>query len=82
MSLLQQVEHSKVLIRSIHPYYDDESKLLKPNESYLFKDNGMVVFPTNYPNIVGLNTSGHSQCRDGEVKKGVQWNDNYNKKSP
>lgn len=71
-----------VLIRSIHPYYDDESKLLKPNEAYLFKDNGMVVFPTNYPNIVGLNTSGHSQCRDGEVKKGVpEWNDNYNRKA-
>lgn len=58
-----------VLIRSIAPYYDDESKFLAANngQSYLFKDNGMVTFPTNYPNVIGLNASGHSQnTRDPE----------------
>lgn len=59
-----------VLIRSIAPYYDDESKFLAENggQSYLFKDNGMVVFPTNYPNIVGLNASGHTRVSTKEVK--------------
>ena len=59
-----------VLIRSIAPYYDDESKFLAENDgqSYLFKDNGMVVFPTNYPNIVGLNASGHTQVSAKETK--------------
>lgn len=59
-----------VLIRSIAPYYDDESKFLAENggQSYLFKDNGMVVFPTNYPNIVGLNASGHTRVSTKETK--------------
>lgn len=61
-----------VLIRSIAPYYDDESKFLEANngQSYLFKDNGMVTFPTNYPNVVGLNASGHSQISVSEAKTG------------
>lgn len=59
-----------LLVRSIAPYYDDESKFLAENggQSYLFKDNGMVVFPTNYPNIVGLNASGHTQVSTKETK--------------
>jgi|GEM_PF-2123465 len=61
-----------VLIRSIAPYYDDESKFLAANhgQSYLFKDSGMVTFPTNYPNVVGLNASGHSKSSASEVTSG------------
>lgn len=61
-----------LLVRSIAPYYDDESKFLAENggQSYLFKDNGMVVFPTNYPNIVGLNASGHTRVSTKETKVG------------
>ena len=57
-----------VLIRSIAPYYEDDTKLF--NGNYLFKDSGMVTYLTDYPNIVGFNVSGHS----GD---GPQFNVNY-----
>ena len=71
-----------VLIRSIAPHYNDESKFLKSKEIYLFKDDGTVTFPTNYPNIVGNNASGHSLSTTKEVKSSLipEWNDNYNRK--
>lgn len=40
------------LLRSIAPYYDDESKMFT---SYLFKDDSSVDYKSNYPNIVGYN---------------------------
>ena len=60
-----------VLIRSIAPYYEDDTKLFESNGHYLFKDNGMVNYLTDYPNIVGFNVSGQDSTN------GPQFNRNY-----
>ena len=67
------------LLRNIAPCYNNNLKFLKHLEYYLFKDDGTVSFPTDYPNIVGSNASGHSQATLINNGKSVpEWNKNYN----
>lgn len=61
------------LLRNIAPNYKKgETKLLTPNEGYLFNDGNSVVYSSDYPNVVGANYKGQDS---GSYYP--QWNNSY-----